>query len=451
MHSLTERVKTTIEQYSMFDGVTKVIIAFSAGPDSVCVLDVLHNLFAGQIEFELVYVNHGLRPSVLLRREERTTQDYASRYSTKYKILRVKVPKRKEGIEASARFARYRALDKYWKKTGAQRIVLGHNLDDFVETFLLNVTRGSGMRGLRSIAAVRPPFVRPLISSKKWDILKYLRVRKLAYSVDETNLSLKHRRNVMRLKVLPLLERINPEIREAIAREVWILKQDDEYLWKQTEKVYQKAARSTGDCVLLDINKIMRYNFPIVSRLVMKAVQELSGSLDGYESKHYHSIISLTDKECSKRVSLPKGIYAQRERENIALVRTQPETKLAVVVDLDAGVVSMGDYKLRLKVKKKHDLRKSRGIREVFDMGDLELPLHVRNRRLGDIVETKIGKKKVKKIFSESRVAQRDRDRIPILCDQKGILWVVGIARAFRGFVSKKTKGYLVVDFERTD
>ena len=160
MHLLTKQVKTTIGQYNMFDDVTKVIIAFSAGPDSVCVLDILHNLVAGQIEFELVYVNHGLRPSVLLRREEKMTQHYASRYKAKHKIIRVKVPKRKEGIEASARFARYRALDKHWKKTGAQRIVLGHNLDDFVETFLLNVVRGSGMRGLRSIAAVRRPYCR---------------------------------------------------------------------------------------------------------------------------------------------------------------------------------------------------------------------------------------------------------------------------------------------------
>ncbi len=441
----------TIEQHSMFDDVTKVMIAFSAGPDSVCVLDILHNLFAGQIAFELVYVNHGLRPSIVLKREERMTQDYAGRYNTDYKVLRVKVHKRKEGIEASARIARYRALEKHWKKTGAQRIVLGHNLDDFVETFLLNVVRGSGMRGLRSIAAVRPPFVRPLISSKKQDILKYLSARQLAYSVDETNLSLDHRRNVMRLKVLLVLERLNPEIHEAIEREVWILKQDDEYLWKQAEKVYQRAVKSTKDCVLLDTNKIMRYNFSIVSRLVMKAVQELSGSLDGYESKHYHSIISLTDKECSKRVSLPKGIYAQREHENIAIVKIGPKPKLAVPVDLDAGVVLVRDYRLSLRVEKKHDLRKSRGNREVFDMCGLELPLYIRNRNLGDVVETKIGKKKVKKIFSECRIAPRERDDILMLCDQRGILWVIGVARAYRGFVNEQTKKYLVVDFERFD
>ncbi len=451
VESVRRRVERTIAEHRMLDGVTKAMISFSAGPDSVCMLDVLHSIFAGQIEFELVYVNHGLRPSINLLREERMTQEYAARYATKCKILRVKVQKRKEGIEASARAARYRALNRHFARTGMQRIVLGHNLDDFAETFLLNILRGSGMRGLRSIAAVRLPFVRPMISLKKQDILKYLKARKLEYSVDETNRSLDYRRNVVRLKVLPVLAQINPEIHETIEREVWILKQDDELLWKQAEKAYRKVARRTRDCVLLDLNKIMSYNFPIVSRLVMKAIQELNGSLDGYESKHYHSIISLTDKECSKRISLPKGIYAQREHENIALAKRQPRTKLMVAVDLKDGVISAGDYRLVLSVKKKHDLRKTLAHQEVFDVTDLALPLYVRTRRIGDIIETKIGKKKVKKIFSEFRVAPRKRDRIPVLCDQKGILWIVGVARAFRGFVSKKTREYLVVDFEHLD
>ena len=451
MQSVRRCVEQTIVQHGMFESVNRALIAFSAGPDSVCMLDVLHSIFAGKIEFELVYVNHGLRPSVFLKREERMTREYAARYSTDYQILRVKVQKRKEGIEASARNARYQALNRYFKKKGAQRIVLGHNLDDFVETFLLNIARGSGMRGLRSIAAVRLPLVRPMISLKKNDILKYLRARKLAYSVDETNRSLGYRRNVMRLKVLPILEQINPEIRETIEREVFLLKQDDDYLWQQTEKAYRRAVRRRRDCVLLDINSIMRYNFAIVSRLVMKAVRELNGSLDGFESKHYYSIISLTDKECSKRISLPKGIYAQRECDNIALVKKKRSKRLAVPVDLEAGVVSAGRYRLNLSVKKKYDLRKSHRNREVFDTSDLSLPLYIRSRRVGDTINTKIGRKKVKKIFSESRVAARERDEIPVLCDQLGILWIVGVARAFRGFVSKKTREYMVVDFERFD
>jgi len=88
---------------------------------------------------------------------------------------------------------------------------------------------------------------------------------------------------------------------------------------------------------------------------------------------------------------------------------------------------------------------------EVFDLDALELPLHVRNRRYGDYIQTKIGTKKVKKIFSERRVVPRQRETKLMFCDQRGILWILGIARAFRGLVGKKTKRFLVVGYERLD
>ena len=185
---LADKVRATVEQYHMFDNVSKAIIAFSAGPDSVCLLDTLHGLYGEAVDFEIVYVNHGLRSGKALKREEKLTEDYATRYKIRYKILNIKVRKRKEGVEAAARAARYRALSRYQSKTGADRIVLGHNLDDFVETFVLNVVRGSGMRGFRSIPAVRLPFVRPLINIRKADILDHLQKKGLSYAVDETNL-----------------------------------------------------------------------------------------------------------------------------------------------------------------------------------------------------------------------------------------------------------------------
>lgn len=448
---LVDRVRATIERYHMFDKVAKMIIAFSAGPDSVCLLDVLRDLFGESVEFELVYVNHGLRSKRVLGYEEKLTKDYAVRYKIKHKILNIKVRKRKEGIEAAARTARYRALSRYLRKIGADRVVLGHNLDDFVETFLLNIVRGSGMRGFRSIPAVRLPFVRPLIDIRKADILDYLRTKRLSYAVDETNLSLDYRRNLLRLKVLPVLLKINPELPDTIRREVEILRHDDEYLWKKAEKVYARVARAAKDCVLLDINKIMRYNFSIVTRLVMKALQDLRGSLDGYESKHYHAIIGLRDKECGKRISLPKGLYAQRERDEIAIGFIKPRAQLRVPLDVSKRGCVIGDYKLSINVARMLDSTSFRENREVFDLKDIELPLYVRNRRVGDLIETKIGKKKVKKIYSEHRIAPRERENTVLVCDQKGILWILGIARAYRGFISKKTKNFLVVEYERID
>ena len=448
---LIEDVRKTAVEHRMFHDVKKAVIAFSAGPDSVCLLDVLSVLFGKKVEFELAYVNHGLRSRNILRREEQMVKKYAARYGLKSTILRIKITKQKVGIEAAARMLRYRVLGEYLEKTNAQRVVLGHNLDDFVETFLLNVMRGSGMRGFLSIPAVRLPFVRPLINSKKSDILTYLKMRKLPYAIDRTNLSLDYRRNLIRMKVLPILQKINPEIHETISREVEILRRDDECLWRQAGKAYQRIARFDRDCVFLDLNRIVRYNVSLSSRIVMKALRELRGNLDGYESKHYNAVINLMNKEHGKRLSLPKGLYAAREHDRIVIGYTRPRASFDIPLDIGRREFRIGDYKITLRVFKKRDLKKLDKSFEVFDLDALELPLRLRNRRFGDYMQTQIGRKKVKKIYSERRVVPREREKMLILCDQKGILWILGIARAFRGFIGKKTTRFLVVGFEHLD
>jgi tRNA(Ile)-lysidine synthase len=451
VQKLRENVTTAVEQHRMFDNVKKAIIAFSAGPDSVCLLDVLHSRFAEMIGFELVYVNHGLRSRSVLAHEEELTRDYAAHYGMRYKIIAITVKKAKEGIEASARAARYRALLDQMNKTGAERIVLGHNLDDFVETFLLNLIRGSGLRGFGSIPAVRLPFVRPLINCRKSEVLQYLKVRKLPFLVDETNLSVSFRRNLLRLKILPILEEINPKIHGAIKREVEILRQDDNFLWELAEKAYHKAVHTDKDGVSLDLSRIVRYNPPLLSRLVMKAVEGLLVSLDGFESKHYQAISSLIDKEPGKKIALPKGLYAQRERKSVFIGYVQPGRSFEIPIEIGKHVHFIGGLELAVRIVKRWNHRKIRPDCEVFDLDKIELPLYIRNRKDGDSMTTKIGKKKLKKIFSERHVMPRKRGNLLLLCDQKGILWILGVARAFRCFVGKETKRYLVVDFERTD
>ncbi|MBE0432088.1 tRNA lysidine(34) synthetase TilS [candidate division WOR-3 bacterium] len=448
---LIRTVEATIGEHRMFDGASKVLIAFSSGPDSICLLDVLHRLYAGKMEFELVYVNHGMRPATVLRREEAKTRAYAARYGAGCKILRVRVRNQGVGAEAAARQARYRALESYMEQGHAQRIALGHNLDDFVETFVLNMVRGSGLRGLASMPAKRLPYVRPLIDCEKKDILDYLKARRLSYAIDRTNRSLDHRRNIIRMKIVPVLRSINPEIHQTIRRAAQILKGDDEYIRQQAGEIYARAAKQEKDCILLDINTMMSYNPSVISRLVMKAIADLSGSLDGYESKHYQAIVSLTAKEHSKKISLPKGIYAQRERDNVVIGRVRPGMPIEVPIDINAGSVAIGDHVLRLKLGRGPFVKEPCTNREVFDLDKLHLPLYVRNKKPGDWIETKIGRKRLKKVYSEQRIVPRKRGATLLLCDQQGVLWVIGFVRAYRGFISGKTKKALAVEFERVD
>lgn len=443
-------VQKTIREHKMLKNVKKLIIAFSSGPDSVCLLDVLSTLYSKKLQLYLVYVNHGLRPQKFLRKEENLMRKYALKYNCMCRIIPIKVKKKKTGLEAAAREKRYITLLRYMKQINAQGIALGHNSDDVVETFFMNLVRGSGARGLKSIPPVRLPFIRPLINLKKADILKYIRAKKLRYSFDETNRMLGYRRNLLRHKVIPEFIKINPDIHETIKREIEILKQDDEFLEKQAKKAYVNAATKSINHISLDINKILRYNPAVRNRALMHVIKDLRGTLNGFESKHFDAILSLKDKESGKKINLPKGVYCQREYDNIIIGIARPPRQVRIPVDFTGNLFVSGNFKVRTRIVSKYDLKRFKANCEAFDLGEIEPPLFIRNARAGDYIETKIGRKKLKKIYHEHRIPLHKRKELMMLCDRKGILWIFGFARAFRGFINKKTNKILVVDFEYT-
>lgn len=442
-----QTVQKTVEAYDMLKQVKRLLLGFSAGPDSVCLLDVLHRLYSKRVMLHLLYVNHGLRPKKNINRELNLVKRFAQHYDIGYDIVPVLIKKTKTGLEATAREKRYAVLLKCMKKIGAQRIALGHNCDDAVETFLLNVLRGSGARGMRSIPAMRTPFVRPLIELKKDDILKYVKQRRLPYSIDETNRVLGYRRNLIRHKIVPELLKINPDLHETIRREIKIISYDDEYLEERAAVAYERVAKQHEDYIFLDIKRLVRYNPALSVRLVMNVIKELRGTLDGYESKHFQAVFGLIDKESGKRVSLPKGLYAQREYGTLVLgnVRHRRPKYIPVVIGRD---VVASDFVLKTRFVTSRTVSKKKR-EEIFDLTRIKTPLFLRTRKEGDYVQTKIGRKKMKKIFHEHKIPIHERDHLLMLCDQSGILWVPGYVRAARAFVSKKTKKILVVDFER--
>jgi tRNA(Ile)-lysidine synthase len=444
------QVRQTLGRYNMLKGVNKLVIGFSSGPDSVCLLDVLYTLLHNQIKFYLIYVNHGLRPKRNLRREETLTKKYALRYNCGYKLVNIKVRKKKIGIEAAAREKRYCSLLKYMNNVGAQRIALGHNLDDVVETFFMNLIRGSGTRGLKSIPPVRLPFVRPLINIKKGEILQYLRMRKLLYSTDETNRLLEYRRNLLRHKIIPELMKVNPQLHKAIKKTIDILQKDNEYFEKQAERVFKRVVRKELKHISIDTKKILRYNLNIIDRVLMHVIKQLRGGLNGFESKHFEAIIGLKDKASGKRISLPKGLFAQREFNDIVVGSTMPVRKIEMLVNTEKDEIIFGNSLLKVETRSRFDWKKRKSNCEVFALDDLKLPLVLRNRRKGDVIETRIGKKKIKKIYNEFKVPLHNRSSVMMLCDQRGVLLIPGLVRAFRGYVNKKTKRLLVVGFERT-
>jgi|UniRef100_A0A7C4TEX3 tRNA(Ile)-lysidine synthase len=443
-------VKETIDEFQMFENVRKAIIGFSSGPDSVCLLDVLKAIYGDRINFTLVYINHGLRNAKVLRKEERLTEYYANKYNCDFRIVKVKIFKGGKGIEAEAREKRYEALMDLCREISAQRIILGHNLDDLVETFFLNLVRGSGNIGLQAMPAVRGIFVRPLIMVKKVEILDYLKEKGLKYSQDITNRNIDIRRNFIRKKIIPMFLKLNPRIYEIIKREIDILHNDEIYFQSKLEKVFNKIVKREPEGYYLDLNRLIYYNKAIGNRLIMKVIGEIKGDMRGITSKHIEEIRNLNNKQSGKKVILPGGLYAQRVYGDIFIGYAGEKKNNEVFLKI-GDEVQFNDLRVRAELVNEFKPSDIRNNREFFDFDQLCPPLFLRLRRPGDFVEIKIGRKKLKEILIEKRIPANKRDGVALLCDQKGILWVLGIYRAFRGFIKKGTKNILKVEFEYID
>lgn len=445
------QVQDTVKTHGMLEKARRVVVAFSGGPDSVCLLDVLYRLYHTEIELCLVYINHGLRPVRVLQREERMAENYAHDCDIPYQVITVKVSRGKTGLEAAARQARYAALHTYMREVGADRIALGHNLDDVIETFFMNLVRGSGTRGLQAIPPVRSSVIRPLIDVRKRAVLAYVKKRKLSYSMDATNMLPEFRRNMLRHRIIPQLLKINPELHAAIQREIALLRQDDACLEHQAQQAYPQVAHREKNHVLLDIKRVLQYNPAIASRILMRAVFAVHGSLEGFESKHFKAILGLTEKETSKRVNLVKGLRAQRAYDHIVIGKARSSKRVMVYLDPESDTVVCNDMRVTVKKVQQCKIIPKKPNREVFDLDQLVLPLFIRSRTTGDQIETKTGRQKMKKIYNEFKVPPHKRDRHVLLCDQQGILWVLGLKRAYRAFLHDGSRNMVVVEIENTD
>ncbi len=203
-----------------------VLVGFSGGADSVCLLHFLRYL-ARERHFALaaVHVNHGLRGAAALR-DEKFCQQLCNTLDIDLFVKHVDAQKMAQKYNLSpehgARKARYRAYQQTAKKWGATKLALGHHLDDQAETVLLNLLRGIQAKGLGGIPLCRPlcvgvEIVRPLLCITRAEVETYVKQNQLSYVTDQTNFEDKYRRNWVRHTLLPLLEEKQPQIKQHLA------------------------------------------------------------------------------------------------------------------------------------------------------------------------------------------------------------------------------------------
>jgi len=434
---LTEKLLAALADYNMLGEEGKghgVLIALSGGADSVTLLNSMHRL-SKKWGFPIVaaHVNHMLRGEES-DRDELFCRELCKKESIPLEVLKTDAAKFAEGlgkgVEEAARELRYGFFAEVMKKyPRLDRIATAHTASDNAETVLFNLSRGGGIRGLCGIPPVRDNIIRPLIYASRGDILDYCKSNSLGFVTDSTNTDVTYSRNLIRAEVVPKLSALFGDIAQPVSRTSRILRQDAEYIDIMAEKEYADALTDRG----LSTDALADMHPSILFRVLRLAHGKVSKS--ALEHIHMAELARLVrKKEQPFSLYLPGDIVCRGERGVLNFLhRAEVKPEGEYRIELKEGENMMPDGSVIFLFTENSD-QKTAKIQNVYNLfkikavssGTINGILYARPRKNGDSYRFGGMTRKVAKLLSESGMTISEREKLPIICDNSGILWIPG-------------------------
>jgi tRNA(Ile)-lysidine synthase len=425
-------IRALCAEYAMLPKGEPVLCAVSGGMDSMALLHVLLSL-RETLGFLLyaAHFNHKLRGDEA-ERDATFVASYCREHNIPFLLGEGDVAKEAEnqrcGIEETARSMRYAFLEDAAKEVGATRILTAHHADDNVETLLLHLVRGTGLRGLTGIPPVRGMIARPLLATSRLEISEYVQQNQLPFVEDSSNKDDSFARNRLRHNVLPVLKEMNPNLIHALSGTVRSLREDQVYLEARALELFRKAHRAE-DGMVIATNCLAMEPKALAVRVIIRMLEEIEASAPS--QVHLNGIIEIAQgSDPSAALHLPGGILVQRVYGDILIawdwehepLPPLPATKLSL-----HGVTEIGTWQVNCReLLCPVELPNEQTI--YLDAQKICMPLLLRSRQTGDMLALPGRRRKtLKKLLIEQKVPRRVREQLPVLADRDGVIAVAGI------------------------
>jgi len=452
-----------------------VVAAVSGGADSLCLLHVLARLADKLgVRLQVAHLDHMLRGAA-----SRDDADFVAAQARALGLPCIVEARdvaswrrrRRCSMEEAAREVRYLFLHEVACSVGADAVATGHTRDDAVETLLLHVIRGSGLRGLRGLesdaplpvrggpdgakAAVR--IVRPLLHLSRDQTRAYCRLLGLTAREDASNESLSHLRNRVRLQLLPRCRELNPRFEHALLRLGRAAASDDAHLEEECSNVYASIAHVQPGCVRLDVEGFSAASSAIQSRLVRRAHEQVAGDVRDVSMEHVCAVRRLAETQAGKHLCLVSGVTWSRETSDlVAFGRAHAPAGGGVKAPLNPveipvpGEVFISGWRVTtIFVDGPTGNLADDRFTAALDADNCGSRLFVRRRQPGDRFRPlgMAGTKKLQDFMVDAGISLAERDSVPLLCSQEQIAWVVGWRVDDRVKVTRATRRVLMVTF----
>lgn len=421
MNDVERRVKELMQREDLFPKEGTVLVAVSGGADSVALLRILLNI---GVSCAVAHCNFHLRGEESLR-DERFVEGLCSALSVKlHKIdfdTRSYAQSNHISIEMAARELRYQFFERLLKEEGYVYVAVAHHLNDNVETVILNLVRGTGLRGLTGMKYRNGSVIRPLLDIGRKEIVDYLAELKQEYVTDSTNLVADVMRNKVRLQLLPLMETLNPSVGRSVNGMISHLAAVEEYLYGkiQEDKSYV-AEYKKGELARIDVSKM---DERCCSQLLLF---ELLSPL-GFNSAQINDIYR--SRYCVGR-TFQTSSYELLVDRKILLVQPVSELHEKSVDICQEGMYCLNGTNMRVTSMTMEEMAvipKERN-RVAVDADKLVFPLRWRIIHAGDKFQPygMRGEKLVSDYLTDCKMPRFEKERQSVVCSGDDIVWLVG-------------------------
>jgi tRNA(Ile)-lysidine synthase len=406
----------------------KLLLATSGGIDSMVLVHLFHEL---KYQIAIAHCNFNLRGNES-DADENFVKQFAKENQIPFHTISFQTEKyateNKLSIQLAARKLRYDWFNEVLVQENYDYITTAHHLDDQVETFLINFTRGTGLEGLTGIPSQNDKIIRPLLPFSREKIEIFAKENNIFWREDSSNSSNKYLRNKIRLDLIPILKELNPSFLDSFKNTLNHLSQSNDLLNEVSNEVYQKVVTSNNDVIEIDLSKLLEYK---------NYKGYLYQWLKKYDFTSWEDIYDLVHAQSGKQVFSEAHVVLKNR------------DKLIIFSKIEKGDIQeyfLNKNEKNLKVPLNISLCKVDNISNTtnniifVDEDKIQFPLIIRKKQEGDIFQPSgmEGKKKLSKYFKDEKYSLVDKEKQWILASNDKVVWVIG-KRADQRFLANNT------------
>ena len=432
-----------VERHELFSHEDKILLAVSGGVDSMVMLSVFVRL---GYNIGVAHCNFGLRGEesdadtemVLAECAKLGIVCHSERFDTLGEMERTG-----DSMEMTARRQRYAWFNELCRTEGYKAVAVAHHSNDSIETFFINMLRGTGLRGLTGINRQYGKVVRPLLYASRKDILEYAKQNHIPYREDSSNLSTKYLRNKIRLGLLPMLNEINPRFSALMRGNLYRLNNAQQFIDAAIDNIRESALHSE--------NGVDTINVSAISEIYPRdfVIYELLNSTYGFKGDVVEELNKALKRGVTDRRFYARDYVAYLDRGNILVTKIEEEDDCEVLVDADDMRSYCGNAVLYYEHTDIDNVNEYRLPSDValLDESKLQYPLRLRRWREGDtfVPFGMAGHKKVGDYLTNQKVSAVERKRQFVLLSGDDIVWVVGRRTDERYRIGNKTENILKI------